>query len=171
MTTIMRQNKEKEQTEKAFQPVPCLTQLEGRVGRGRNWVRNVGFTTCDAGGEGTGQGLRGEGGGAGGEKLENKRQEEVKHKQGSFTGKGKEEDVEKRNRPYPSKATRPKSSSMKKEWAVSGKALKLRIEENHVLWVNLKGDGQLSDKTGDGEQMCGMVPGLGSVSGCPRSIP
>jgi hypothetical protein len=26
-------------------------------------------------------------------------------------------------------------------------------------------------KAGDVEQMCGMVPGLGSVSGCPQSTP
>jgi hypothetical protein len=54
---------------------------------------------CDAGGEGPGQGLRGKGGGTGGEKLENKRKKDVKHKQGSFEDKDKEEDVEKRNRP------------------------------------------------------------------------
>ena len=54
---------------------------------------------CDAGGEGTGQGLRGEGGRAGGEKLETKRKKEAKHKQGSFAGKGKEDAVEKRKRP------------------------------------------------------------------------
>jgi hypothetical protein len=53
----------------------------------------------DAGGEETGQGLRGEGRGAGGEKLENKRKKEAKHKQGSFQGKGKGEAVEKRKRP------------------------------------------------------------------------
>jgi hypothetical protein len=28
-------------------------------------------------------------------------------------------------------------------------------------WTNLKGDGQLSTKSGNGEQMCGMVTGLG----------
>ena len=37
--------------------------------------------------------------------------------------------------------------------------------------VNLKGGGQLKTKSGDGEQMSGMVPGLGSVSGCPRTTP
>ncbi len=35
--------------------------------------------------------------------------------------------------------------------------------------MNLKGGGQLTTKTGNGEQMCGMVPGLGSVIGCPHS--
>jgi hypothetical protein len=54
---------------------------------------------CDAGGEGTAQDLRGDGGGAGGEKLENKRTKEAKHKQGSFEGKGKDEAVDKRKRP------------------------------------------------------------------------
>ena len=38
-------------------------------------------------------------------------------------------------------------------------------------WVNLKGGGQLADKVGNGEQMNGMVPGLGSVNGCPRPTP
>jgi hypothetical protein len=58
---------------------------------------------CDAGGEGTGQGLRG--GGAGGEKLENKRKKEAKHKQGSSEGKGKDsEAVEKRTRPLSEEA-------------------------------------------------------------------
>ena len=33
--------------------------------------------------------------------------------------------------------------------------------------MNLKGGGELSDKTGNGEQMCGMVTGLGSVIGLP----
>ncbi len=30
--------------------------------------------------------------------------------------------------------------------------------------MNLKGGGQLTVKTGNGEQMCGMVTGLGSVT-------
>ena len=54
---------------------------------------------CDAcdvgGGEAVGQGLRGQGGGAGGEKLEKKSMKEAKHKQGGFEGKSKEEAVEK----------------------------------------------------------------------------
>jgi len=62
---------------------------------------------CDAGGEGTRQGLRGEGGGAGGEKLEIKRKEEAKHKQGSFEGTGKEEAVEKRKRPLSEEGNEP----------------------------------------------------------------
>ena len=37
-----------------------------------------------------GQGLRGEGGGAGGGKLAHMRQKETKHKQQGFQGKGKE---------------------------------------------------------------------------------
>jgi hypothetical protein len=37
--------------------------------------------------------------GLGGEKLENQRKKEAKHKQGVFNGKGKEEAVEKRQRP------------------------------------------------------------------------
>ncbi len=34
-------------------------------------------------------------------------------------------------------------------------------------WVNLKGGGKLVTKEGNGEQMRGMVPGLGSVHGYP----
>ena len=37
--------------------------------------------------------------------------------------------------------------------------------------VNLKGGGQLTTKAGDGDQMCGMMPGLGSVSGLPSQNP
>jgi hypothetical protein len=86
MTAIMRQIEEMEQKEKAVQPGPCFTQLEGSVGRGNEKVgeKRRSRDACDAGGEGTGQGLRGEGGGAGGEKLENKRKKEAKHTQGSF---------------------------------------------------------------------------------------
>jgi hypothetical protein len=34
-------------------------------------------------------------------------------------------------------------------------------------WENLKGGGQLSTKTGNGEEIRGTVSGLGSVSGLP----
>ena len=44
-------------------------------------------------------------------------------------------------------------------------------KKNNDSSVNLKGGGQLATKEGDGEQMCGMTSGLGSVSGCPRSCP
>ena len=37
--------------------------------------------------------------------------------------------------------------------------------------MNLNGGGQLATKEGDGEQMFGMVPGLGSVSGLPSQNP
>jgi hypothetical protein len=43
--------------------------------------------------------------------------------------------------------------------------------EKHGSWVNLKGGGQLAVKTGNGTHMRGMVPGLGSVIGCPHSPP
>ncbi len=106
MTAIMRPIEEMEQKEKAVKAGPCFTQLEGRGGHG---IEQVGEKrrlrdACDAGGEETGQGLRGEGGGAGGEKLENKIKKEAKHKQGSFQGKGKEEAVEKRKRPWSEEA-------------------------------------------------------------------
>ncbi len=78
-----------------------MTQLEGRVGSGNEKVveKRRFRDACGAGGEGAGQRLCGEGGGAGVEKLENKRKKEAKHKQGSFQGKGKEETVEKRKGP------------------------------------------------------------------------
>ena len=41
--------------------------------------------------------------------------------------------------------------------------------KKHGSWANLKGGGQLAAKAGNGAQMRGMVPGLGSVSGCPHS--
>ncbi len=74
-----QKNKKKEKTVKTG---PCSTQLEGRVGHGNEKVgeKRRSRDACDAEGENTGQGLRGEGGGAGGEKLENKRMKEAKHK-------------------------------------------------------------------------------------------
>jgi hypothetical protein len=42
--------------------------------------------------------------------------------------------------------------------------------KQHDSWSNLKGDGQLVNKAGNGEQMIGMVPGLGSVSRCRSDI-
>ena len=49
----------------------------------------------------------------------------------------------------------------------------MRLEKkiHGASWANLKGGGQLADKSGNGEQMCGMVPGLGSVSGLPSQNP
>ena len=44
-------------------------------------------------------------------------------------------------------------------------------KKNGASWANLKGGGQLTVKTGNGEQMCGMVPGLGSMSGLPSRNP
>ncbi len=41
-------------------------------------------------------------------------------------------------------------------------------KRKHGSWANLKGEGQLATKAWNGEQMRGMVSGLGSVSGCPR---
>jgi hypothetical protein len=43
--------------------------------------------------------------------------------------------------------------------------------EKKKQWSNLKGSGHLTVKTGDGEQIYGMVSGLGSVSSCPLSTP
>ena len=70
MTGIMRQMEEMEPKEKAVKAGPCLTKLEGRVGRGNEKVgeKRRFRDACDAGGAETGQGLRGEGAGAGAEK-------------------------------------------------------------------------------------------------------
>jgi hypothetical protein len=71
MTAILRQIEEMEQKENAVQAGPCFTQLEGRVGHANEKVgeKRRFRDACDAGGEGTAQGLRGEGGGAGGREL------------------------------------------------------------------------------------------------------
>ena len=44
-------------------------------------------------------------------------------------------------------------------------------KHNKDAWVILKGGGKLATKVGNGEQMCGMVPGLGSVRGYPHKTP
>ncbi len=74
MTAIMRQIEEMELRGKAGKAGPCSTQLEGRVGHGNEKVgKKCRFRDAYySGGEATGQELRGEGGKAGGEKLENK---------------------------------------------------------------------------------------------------
>jgi hypothetical protein len=75
MTAIMRQIEDMEQKEKAVKACPCSTQLECSVGKVSEKVgekhrfREAGDAVA---GESAGQGLRSEGGGAGGEKLENK---------------------------------------------------------------------------------------------------
>ena len=50
-----------------------------------------------------------------------------------------------------------------------GRVCDLDEKKKHGSWANLKGGGQLAAKAGNWEQMRGMVPGLGSVSGCPHS--
>ena len=52
---------------------------------------------------------------------------------------------------------------------VQNQVVLFRHQLELLLVQNLKGGGQLPDKEGNGEQMRGMVPGLGSVSGCPHS--
>ena len=49
--------------------------------------------------------------------------------------------------------------------------LNLSENKNNDSWVNLKEGGKLTVKVGNGEQIHGMVPGLGSVSGFPGSTP
>jgi hypothetical protein len=46
-----------------------------------------------------------------------------------------------------------------------------RKKKNKDSWVNLKGGGQLATKTGDGEQMCGMVPRTGVSERLPSAHP
>ena len=101
MTAIMRQI---EEMEKAVKAGPCFTQLEGRVGHGNEKVgeKRRFRDACDAqggGGKRTAQGLRGEGGGAGGDNLDNKRKKEAMNDQGGLKGKGKEKPLEKRKCP------------------------------------------------------------------------
>ena len=83
MTTIMRQSEEMDHTEKTVMSGPCFIQFEGRVGCGNQKVgeKRRFRDACDAGGDGTGQGLLTEGGGGGGEKLENKRKKKSKYTQ------------------------------------------------------------------------------------------
>jgi hypothetical protein len=71
-----------EQREKTVKTGPCFTQLEDRVGYVNEKVgeKRRFRDACNAGGEGRGQGLLGEGGGSGGEKLETKKKKETKHK-------------------------------------------------------------------------------------------
>ncbi len=48
--------------------------------------------------------------------------------------------------------------------------LKKEKKKKHGSWANLKGGGQLAVKAGNGAQMLGMVPGLGSMSGSPDAV-
>ncbi len=71
-----------------------------------------------------GQGLCFEGGGTGGEKLSDKRQEETKHKQQGLQGNGKGETVEKRKCPLSEGAGKagkaPRRHSVGREWSGAG---------------------------------------------------
>ncbi len=81
---IIRQIEQLEYKKQAAKAGACSTGLGGRVGHGSGKVgekRRV-RDACDTGwGEAAEEGPRGEGGGAGGEKLKDKRQRETKHKQ------------------------------------------------------------------------------------------
>ena len=96
---------------KCRRPRLVLSQLSLRAGleiEVGKWVRNVAFAT-HGWDEAAEEGPRGEGGGAKGcglkllvyvaEKLKDKRQKEIKHKQKRFQGKGQRETVDKRKRP------------------------------------------------------------------------
>ena len=81
--------------------------LEDRVGHGSEKVgeKRRFRDACDTGwGEAAQEGPRGEGSGAVGEKLKDKRQQETKHKQEGFQRKGKGEAVEKRKCPLSERA-------------------------------------------------------------------
>jgi hypothetical protein len=94
---IIRQIEEMEYKEQAVKDGAWSSGLEGRAGHGTGKVGEK-PRFCDACGTGWGEvaekGPHGEGGGAGGEKLKDKRQKETKHKQEGFQGKGKGEPVE-----------------------------------------------------------------------------
>ena len=105
MMAIIRQIEQMEYKEQAAKAGAWSTELEGRAGHDSEKVgeKRRFRDACDTRwGEATEEGPRGEGstegGGAGGEKLNDKRQKESKHKQEGFQGKGKGEAVEKRKR-------------------------------------------------------------------------
>ena len=127
MTAIKRQIEEMEQREKAVKAGPCSTQLEGSVGNAyeKNGEKRSFREACYAvAGEAAGQGLRGEGGESGGEKLENKRKRPITSRVAS-KAKEKRRLWRRESVPRPRKTTRPKSGSMMKEWEVVGRAAKL----------------------------------------------
>ena len=49
------------------------------------------------------------------------------------------------------------------------KKMCVKNKKHGASWANLKGGGQLADKAGNGDQICVMVPGLGSVCGYPHN--
>ena len=116
MTAIMRQTRgeEMEQTR--------------RVGRGNEKVgeKRRSRDACDAGGEGTGQGLRGEGGGTGAKSFKTRERKRPSTRRAASKARAKRRLWRRESVPCPRKTTTPKSSSMKKEWAVAGQAAKRR---------------------------------------------
>ncbi len=98
---IVRQIEEMEHKEQTVKTGASSSKLESSGGYGNE---KVGAKRCFRNAFDTGvgmkvatKGLRGEGGGAGGEKLENKRTKEDKHKQGGLHGKGGKEDSVKKS--------------------------------------------------------------------------
>jgi hypothetical protein len=124
-----------EEVERKEKPVKALseagalsTQLYGRGGHGTEKVdeKRRSRQACDTGGveEGAAQGPRGEIGGAGGEKLENKRKKETKHTQGIFEGKTRPERVDRRGGCEEENASLVRGSQQSKEaaaWGGSGR--------------------------------------------------
>ena len=132
MTAIMRQIEEMEQKEKAVQPGPCFTQLEGSVGRGNEKVgeKRRSRDACDAGPL---LGARGQDRvcaerevGRGARSLKTRERKGPSTRRVASKAKAKRRLWRRESVPHPRKTTRPKSSSMKKEWAVVGQAAKRR---------------------------------------------
>ncbi len=105
LRSIMRQIEHMGHKEKAVKAGAWSAELECRVGHGDEKVgekhrfHDAHDTSVTVGGVVSAQEARGEGGGPGGEKLENKRKKEDKYKQSGSKGKEKEEALGNRKRP------------------------------------------------------------------------
>jgi hypothetical protein len=131
MTAIMRQIEEMEHKEKAVKAGPCFTQLAKlRAGSGmetRKWVGSVGFaTSAMLGAREQDRGCAEREVGRGARSLKTRERRRPSTRRAASTAKAKRTLWRRESVPCPRKATRPKSSSMKKEWAVVGQAVKLR---------------------------------------------
>ena len=78
-------------------------------------------------------------------------------------------DITTSSTPSPSAGTKAKILEDNEDDDDGERVPKGKKKKKHGSWANLKGGGQLAAKAGNGAQMRGMVPGLGSVSGCPHS--
>jgi hypothetical protein len=128
MTAIVRQIEETEQTEKAVKAGPCSTQLEGRVGRGNEKVgeKRRFHEACDAGARQQGRGCAERETGRGARSLTTRERKRPTTSRAASKARARRRVWRRESVPYSRKTTSPKSSSMKKEWAVVGRAGKLR---------------------------------------------